>query len=125
MKRGIYKLTQDVQNPQKIDRRKTTWDHKPVWPAGMKFVIFEDDYADTSFSIMRLHGRPARRIKSVVPERQAFIDTITANLVRVNDTLMELGKELEFAYDYSTFQLIEKLVESGDLKRSALEALLD
>ena len=125
MKRGIYKLTRDVPNPQKIDRRKTTWDHKPVWRAGMKFVIYEDDYADTCFSIKRLHGHSARRIKSVMPERQAFIDTLTEHLVPVDTTLMELGQSLEFAYDYSTWQLIEKLVESGDLKRSALEALLD
>lgn len=43
MQPGIYRLTQEVVNPMKIDRRRADWVHRVKFEAGTLFILSDRD----------------------------------------------------------------------------------
>lgn len=74
MKPGIYRLTQDLPNPMKVDRRRADWECKPTFKKGDVFIVHEEDMLETTPPILMLGFREysvwtyksLKRVKSLV-----------------------------------------------------------
>ena len=118
MKRGIYRLTKDVENPGKVDRRKRTWYYQPSWKEGTLFEIFDPNclwgaepqslHIRIRHSINDLHLHPVK-----VYPRSKCVAALRPHLVRVARTVHNIVTEIDRTYFIPPEELFISLVAKG------------
>jgi len=117
---GFYRLTQDVPNPGKVDRRYTQWTRLPVIAKGL-FGLRPDPDLEGRLELVRFH-MPGSPVTFNAPAgrglHRKLVAAIKPHLVREDDTL----KSVLWVAERSPAEVLRWLVEDGmlsveDIKR--------
>jgi hypothetical protein len=129
MKPGIYKLTQDLPNPMKVDRRRTDWEFREVFEKDSLFIVHEDDLFETAPPIRMLGFRDYsvwtyksfKRLKPLVDALGAVSEEVD-RFVSLN-TLILYHKEVLLGVS-SHKSIVDQLLAEGTLGLTNIDEIL-
>lgn len=136
MKPGIYKLDRHIENPQKIDKRRTDWYHRSDFKVGELFIISHraidfDAPPDKPITFIGMRGSTGFWNFQSVRRQEPLATLMLASSVMVDHTkdiksLLMYFREVECknaSYESVVRSMLEKKFLSLDMVKGICEEM--